>query len=64
MPLTITRKVHEGIVIGDSILVNVVAIRGNRVELSIDAPQEIDILRDELVSFQLPQPTSPEPSAA
>jgi carbon storage regulator len=46
--LVLTRKMNERIIIGDSIWITVVGIRGNHVRLGIEAPPEITILRDEL----------------
>ncbi len=48
--LVLTRKQHEKIVIGDNIHLTIVAVRGNRVQLGIDAPHETPVLRSELVA--------------
>lgn len=49
MPLlALTRKEGDKIRIGDNIKVTVVRISGNRVRISIEAPQEVKIIRDEL----------------
>jgi carbon storage regulator len=47
--LVLTRKVGEKIVIGDNIVVTVVAIQGHKIRLGIDAPREINIARSELL---------------
>lgn len=46
--LTLTRTVGETIIIGTNIKVAVAEVRGNTVRLSIDAPREIKILREEV----------------
>lgn len=46
--LVLTRKLNERIVIGDNIKITVVGIRGNHVRIGIEAPPEVNILRDEL----------------
>lgn len=46
--LILTRKEGEGIMIGDEIEVRVVRIKGGHVRLSIEAPREINVRRDEL----------------
>jgi carbon storage regulator len=48
--LVLTRKLGEEIVIGDSIRISVVAIRGSRVRLGITAGDGVPILRHELCS--------------
>lgn len=47
--LALTRKAGERIVIGDSITVTVVDVKGDSVRLGIEAPQEIRILRGEII---------------
>jgi len=46
--LVLTRHVNESIAIGDSIVVTVLGIEGDRVKLGISAPREIQILRQEV----------------
>lgn len=46
--LVLTRKPHERIVIGDDIVIEVVAIRGKFVRLAITAPTEVSIHRQEV----------------
>jgi carbon storage regulator len=46
--LVLSRKLNERIKIGDSIVLTVVKIQGSNVRLGIEAPPEVDVLRDEL----------------
>jgi carbon storage regulator len=46
--LVLSRKLMERIQIGESIVVTVLEIRGNRVRIGIDAPRDIGVLRTEL----------------
>ena len=46
--LVLTRKIDESIVIGDSIVLTVLAIEGEQVKLGINAPREVPILREEV----------------
>jgi carbon storage regulator len=46
--LILTRRLGETLVIGPSIRVTVVGIRGNQVRIGIDAPQSVRVHREEL----------------
>ncbi|MGM0370402.1 MAG: carbon storage regulator CsrA [Bacillota bacterium] len=46
--LVLTRKENESIMIGDQIKVTVVESSGGQIRLGIEAPQEIEIYREEL----------------
>ena len=46
--LTLSRKPGEKVIIGDGITLTVVEVRGNRVRLAFDAPDQVRILRAEL----------------
>ncbi|HSG72805.1 MAG TPA: carbon storage regulator CsrA, partial [Planctomycetaceae bacterium] len=47
--LVLSRRVGEGVCIGDNIKVTIVRIDGNQIRLTIDAPRSIPILREELL---------------
>lgn len=47
--LILTRRIGESLVIGDDIEVVVLDVRGNQVRLGIDAPDDMTILREELL---------------
>lgn len=46
--LVLSRKIGESIVIGGGITVTVNKVKGNIVQLGIDAPREVSIRRSEL----------------
>ena len=46
--LALSRKPGEKVVIGNSITLTVVEVRGDRVRLAFDAPDQVRILRAEL----------------
>jgi carbon storage regulator len=54
--LVLSRKVGEGVWIGDGIVVHVVAVRGGRVRLGITAPADAPIHREELRRRAAPAP--------
>ena len=46
--LVLTRKEQEAIMIGDSIVVRVLEVRGDQVRLGIEAPREVVVHREEV----------------
>jgi len=46
--LVLTRRVDESIAIGDSIVLTILAIEGERVKIGINAPRDVIILRQEV----------------
>ena len=48
--LILQRKAGESLVIGEDITVRVVSVDGTRVRLAISAPEDVSILRSELVT--------------
>ncbi len=47
--LVLTRKIDEGIIIGDNIKIRVIAIEGNKVKLGVVAEKNIPIVREEIM---------------
>ncbi|MFZ8801851.1 MAG: carbon storage regulator CsrA [Candidatus Calescibacterium sp.] len=47
--LVLKRKVGERIIIGENIIVQVVEVEGKSVKIGIEAPQNISIVREELL---------------
>lgn len=48
--LILQRKAGESLVIGEDITIRVVSVDGTRVRLAISAPEDVSILRSELVT--------------
>jgi carbon storage regulator len=46
--LVLSRHRDESIMIGDNVMITIVDIRGDKVRLGIDAPQEIPVHRQEV----------------
>ncbi len=46
--LVLSRKVSERILIGDNVVITVVRIGPNTVRLGIDAPRDMNIVREEV----------------
>jgi len=55
--LVLSRKIGERIVIGDSIVLTILAVRSGQVRLGIDAPPSVHIRREELLAedFEAPR---------
>jgi carbon storage regulator len=46
--LVLSRKFGESIVIGDSVTITVIDVKGDRVRIGINAPAEVPVHRDEV----------------
>jgi carbon storage regulator len=55
--LVLSRKANESIVIGDNIRVTVASIHGRCVRIGIEAPEDVGIYREELLSGSANFPT-------
>lgn len=54
--LVLSRKERERIRVGDSIVVTIVRVSGDKVRIGIEAPPDVLVLRDELQSRPAPLP--------
>ena len=62
--LVLTRKPGEKIHIGTGITITVVEVRGNKIRLGIDAPEDVPIFRAELDAFLARIGAEPDAPAA
>jgi len=56
--LVLSRRENERIKLGDSIVITVIRLSGDKVRLGIDAPANVVVLREELapISADIPAP--------
>lgn len=54
--LVLSRRENERIRLGDSIVVTVVRLSGDKVRLGIEAPPDVVVLREELEPYVPPGP--------
>lgn len=52
MSLILTRRANEAIHIGKDVIVKLLDIKGGQARIAIDAPIEVNIVRDELLERQ------------
>jgi len=46
--LILTRRVSETLMIGDSVSVTVLGVKGNQVRIGINAPKDVSVHREEI----------------
>lgn len=59
--LTLSRKTGEEILIGNKISVRVVSCGGSRVRLAFDVPDDVRVLRKEVLGLSKSESASPDP---
>lgn len=59
--LVLTRKANQSIIIGEDIVVTVIAIEGDAVKIGIDAPKDVSVFRREV--YESLQRTTPDKPA-
>lgn len=47
--LVLTRKVNEVLIINESIRITILNVKGQAVKIGIEAPRDVDIVREELL---------------
>ncbi|NQT15330.1 MAG: carbon storage regulator [Planctomycetes bacterium] len=57
--LVLSRREQERIRLGESIVVTVIQVAGDKVRLGIDAPSDVLVLRDELEPRRQSRPLPP-----
>ena len=58
--LVLSRRQNERIRLGDSIVVTVIRVSGDKVRLGIEAPPNVVVLRDELEPHSASDTSSPQ----
>lgn len=49
--LILTRRVGESLMIGDDVVVTVLASKGNQIRIGIEAPKEVAVHREEIYNI-------------
>lgn len=62
--LVLSRKVQEGIQVGENIVITVLKVKGNMVRIGIDAPSHVRVKRFELPDRQIETETEREDNSA
>ncbi|HSO27802.1 MAG TPA: carbon storage regulator CsrA [Anaerolineales bacterium] len=61
--LILSRKTNESLIIRDDIVITVLDVEGDKVKLGINAPREIQVLREELWEAMQPSAEGAEAAA-
>ncbi len=55
--LVLSRKLGQGLKVGNGVRITIVKIDNNSVRIGIEAPQDVSIQRQE-IAFEVPEPTA------
>lgn len=58
--LVLSRKEAQRIRVGDSVVVTIVKVSGDKVRVGIEAPSDMLVLRDELEAWSVDEAAAPE----
>jgi len=58
--LILTRRVGETLMIGDSVTVTVLGVKGNQVRIGINAPKDLPVNREEVLQRRQQDAAAPE----
>ncbi len=61
--LILTRRAGESLLIGDEVSVTVLSVKGGQVRLGVDAPRDIAVHREEVISQSAVLALEDEPQA-
>lgn len=59
--LILTRRIGETLMVGETIEVRVLAVKGNQVRIGIVAPPEVSVMREELLTRKPSGEPAPTP---
>ena len=62
--LILTRRVGETLMIGDTVTVTVLGVKGNQVRLGITAPRDVTVHREEIFQRIHPEAEGSKPATA
>jgi carbon storage regulator len=62
--LILTRRVGETLMIGDSVTVTVLGVKGNQVRIGITAPKDVAVHREEIFQRIQKDDVAPTPAGA
>lgn len=58
--LILSRKLGETIQVGSDVVIKITSVRGGRVQIGIEAPQEVSIRRGDLAPLDRPRTSTPK----